>query len=58
MLQFATKILDILSAMDKEAESGAWFGAGEGKESRLSLYNFINSFIENAFMPTLFLDFK
>ena len=58
MLQFATKILATLSALDKEADSGAWFGAAERNESRLSLYNFLNSFIENAFMPSVFLDFK
>lgn len=57
-LQFATRILATLSALDKEADSGAWFGAAERNESRLSLYNFVNSFIENAFMPSVFLDFK
>ena len=57
-MQFATNILASLNALDKEADSGAWFGAVEKNETRLSLYNFLNSFIENAFMPTVFLDFK
>ena len=57
-LQFSNQVLATLSALDKEAESGAWFGGADKSESRHSLHTFLTSFIENAYMPTVFLDFK
>jgi len=56
--QFAENMVATLHTLDKEAGSGAWFGANDRSEARLSMRNFLTSFVENAFMPTVFLDFK
>ena len=52
----------MLTALAKELDAspggGAWFGAGDRSEPRNALKTFLASSVENAFMPTVFLDFK
>ena len=55
-VQFADEGLMHLSNMDIESES-AWFGSGN-QESKRTLTDFLNNFVENAFIPTIFTDFK
>ncbi len=57
-MQFAEDAVALLQTLDKEAGAGAWFGAAERSEARLSMRNFLNTFVENAFMPTVYIDFK
>ena len=55
-MQFADEGLMLLSNLDIEAES-AWFGGGD-REAKRTLTSFLNNFVENAFIPTIFTDFK
>lgn len=59
-LQFTEEAASVLGGLERDADSasGAWFGSGEKAAARLALRHYLSAFVENVFMPTLFVDFK
>ena len=55
-LQFADEGLRILT--DLVSEGDAVRVGQADRENRRLLFNFLNNFVENAFIPTIFMDFK
>ena len=55
-MQFAEEGLVVLKYLEGENDSVR--PNAIDKESRRSLTNFLNNFVENSFIPTIFMDFK
>ena len=55
-MQFAEEGLIVLKYLEGEDDSVR--PTAVDKETRRSLMNFLNNFVENSFIPTIFMDFK